>query len=89
MTAIEKYFEELGNDPKIKDYFESLIGLGISEACKKLGRWWVLTGPQWPWYTFERVGSRIELHTDEKAIVVSEHHNGYALLHASIDIYGH
>lgn len=88
MTAIEKHFEELGNDPKIKDYFESLIGLEISEARKRLGYWWRCTGSHWPLYQFKRAaGGYVQLHTNEKNIVVSEHHNGMALRFAQIDIY--
>jgi len=90
MNAIKKYFEELGSDPKIKDYFESLIGLEISEAHKRLGRWWVCAGLCCHDYQFERAaGGYVQLRTNEKNIVVSEHHNGYALLYAKSDIYGH
>ena len=88
MNAIQKYFEELGNDPKIKEYFKSLTGLEIREACKKLGFWWRMECGRWPYYRFERsAGSILELWTNENNIVVSECHNGYALIHAKWDIY--
>jgi len=83
-----KYFEELEKDPKIKNYFDRLIGIDINEACKKLGYWWRCSFSSWPYYHFERsAGGRVELRTNEKNIVESVHYNGYALLFAKIDIY--
>ena len=66
-----------------KEFFSSLIGLTIEEACKRLGRWWVLDSSRsnWPngWHGFYRAaGGRVELKTefkDGRNEVVGESHN--------------
>jgi len=85
-----EYFKELSENPKIKSYFKSLLGLTIDTASGKLGYWWMLTdchvNCNVGWYIFCRsAGGRIELHTKDN-IVVSENHNGMAMLYANRDI---
>lgn len=85
-----EYFKELSANPKIKSYFESLLGLTIDTARKKLGYWWMPTDCHVNCnvgrYIFCRAaGGRIELHTKDN-IVVSENHNGMAMLYANRDI---
>lgn len=73
-----------------KEFFESLVGLDISEARKKLGYWWCgascrvngSTGH----YVFERAaGGQVALRT-EKNVVVSEHHNILAEIYQKRDL---
>lgn len=85
-----EYFKELSENPKIKSYFKSLIGLKIEDAVKKLGFWWTPSNchVNWNigWYDFYRAaGGRIELQT-ENNIVISENHNGMAMVYAKRDI---
>ena len=86
------YLKGLNSDPKIKEYFESLIGMTLEDACKKLGSWWmcVSSRPTAPYagnYCFERsAGAMLELWIKDGK-VESEQHNGMALLYAKIDIY--
>jgi hypothetical protein len=68
--------------------FSKLIGLDIKEARKKIGEWWVCSGPHWPNYTFERAaGARLELTTDEKNVVVQEWHNYMAEVYTKNENY--
>lgn len=87
-----EYFKELSENPKIKSYFESLLGLTIDDAKKKLGYWWICTSCHLNCYTksglygfYRAAGGRIELRT-ENNIVASENHNGMAILYAKRDI---
>lgn len=86
------YLKGLSSDPKIKEYFESLIGMTLEDACKKLGSWWmcVSSHPTAPYagnYCFERsAGARLELRIKDGK-VESEQHNGMALHYAKVDIY--
>ena len=74
-----------------KEFFESLIGLDISEARKRLGFWWSgeyanLSLDGSAYYGFYRsAGGRVELHTENNT-VVSEHHNAIAEIYQKNDL---
>ncbi len=68
--------------------FKKLIGLDIQEARKKIGYWWVGTGPYWPKYAFERsAGARLELTTNNENVVVQEWHNHMAEIYTKDEEY--
>lgn len=68
--------------------FNKLIGLDIDEARKKIGEWWVCSGPHWPLYQFERAaGAVLQLRANEKNVVVSEHHNRMAEFYTRHETY--
>lgn len=77
-----------------QEFFKTLIGLTIEEACKKLGYWWRLdychVNSIYGWYHFERAaGGRVELHTEFKEgcnRVVSENHNYMAEIYQKRDL---
>ena len=78
------------DNTKVKAFFDSLVGMNIDDACKKLGYWWVCINCHVTttdgWYLFERAaGGRVELHTKNN-IVSSEYHNKNASLFAERDI---
>ena len=73
-----------------KEFFESLIGLDISEARKRLGYWWRLescrVNCQTGYYVFDRpAGGQVALRTENNA-VVSEHHNIAAEIYQKRDL---
>lgn len=73
-----------------KEFFNSLIGLTIEEACKKLGYWWRLDychcNAYCGWYNFDRAaGGRVELRTEHNK-VVSENHNLMAEIYQKRDL---
>lgn len=90
------YFDELAKNPQIKAYFDSLVGITIDEACKKLGRWWMCVSCHINafdgkgWYKFHRAaGGNIELRTefrDGKNIVVGEEHNACSMVFVKRDL---
>lgn len=72
----------MANSNKVKQFFNSLIGLEIHDALKKLGYWWVLENCHvnaWRGsYSFYRAaGGRLELITKDN-FVINEWHNFYA-----------
>lgn len=74
-----------------KEFFESLIGLDISEARKKLGYWWRLESYRVNWqtgyYVFDRsAGGQVALRTENNT-VVSEHHNIAAEIYQKNDLH--
>lgn len=73
-----------------KEFFESLIGLDISEAEKRLGYWWrgesCRVNGSTGHYVFERsAGGQVALRT-EKNVVVSERHNIMAEIYQKRDL---
>ena len=65
--------------------YTELVGLTIGEAKRKLGYWWVCTSTNLDplvgcgTYCFTRSpGGCVQLTTNRKNVVISEHHNGYA-----------
>ena len=60
--------------------YKELVGLELSEVCKKLGYWWRCASSSHNtvvgFYTFERVPfGHLELRTDRNNIVTHEHHS--------------
>ena len=90
MKKKDSNLDESKVEPEVKAYFESLVGIDIDDAKKKLGHKWVLADRaivgESGWYKFERsLAGTIELHT-ENNIVTSEYHNIIACVYAKENI---